>query len=211
MSQADSLCPDLSFETAAWARGHASVAGIDEAGRGPWAGPVVAAAVVLDREAIPEGLNDSKKLKQEQRERLFEELKVCSPIGVGMADVGRIDRDNILAATLWAMGQAVQALPKYPAFALIDGNRMPDLDCGAQTIVKGDRRSLSIAAASIVAKVTRDRMMCALDEQHPGYGFARHKGYGTAQHQKALAELGPCREHRKSFAPIRTLLENRAA
>lgn len=211
MSKTDSQRPDLSFENAAWAHEHILVAGVDEAGRGPWAGPVVAGAVILNRDAIPDGLDDSKKLKEVQREALFEQLKNCSRIGIGIADVERIDRDNILAATMWAMSEAVRNLSNEPDFALIDGNRLPQLSCPSEAVVKGDGRSLSIAAASIIAKVTRDRMMCELEEQYPGYGFAKHKGYGTAQHQKALAKLGPCPAHRTSFAPIRAALENRAA
>ncbi|MEM7425371.1 MAG: ribonuclease HII [Pseudomonadota bacterium] len=211
MSCADSFSPDLAFEKAARESGHASIAGIDEAGRGPWAGPVVAASVVLTEGAIPAGLNDSKKLREDKRERLFDELIGCSQVGIGIAEVERIDRDNILAATMWAMAESVKALPHTPDYALIDGNRLPDLHCDAEAVVKGDGRSLSIAAASIIAKVTRDRILRDLDGQYPGYGFARHKGYGTRQHQQALAKLGLCPAHRKSFAPIRLLLENRAA
>ncbi len=211
MSKSDSPSPNLSFEKTAWKKGYSCVAGLDEAGRGPWAGPVVAAAVILDKSAIPAGLNDSKRLKEEQRERLFEELSKCARIGVGIADAKRIDRDNILAASMWAMTEAARGIPQYPDFALIDGNRLPELSCPAEAIVKGDGRSLSIAAASIVAKVTRDRMLYKLEERYPGYGFAQHKGYGTARHRKALAKLGPCPAHRKSFAPIRALLGTQAA
>ncbi len=178
------------------------VCGIDEAGRGPWAGPVVAAAVILDPANIPEGLNDSKKLSEARRDALYPDIMAMAQVGIGIADVARIDRDNILAATLWAMNEALRALPVSPGYALVDGNRVPALPCPAETIVEGDGRSLSIAAASIIAKVTRDRMMTDLDWCHPGYGFARHKGYGTAFHSAALARLGPCVEHRKSFAPV---------
>ena len=202
MSRSDSQPPDLSFERAAWLQGCVLVAGIDEAGRGPWAGPVVASAVILDPDAIPPGLNDSKKLKEDKREALFEELRSCNRIGVGIADVERIDRDNILQATLWAMSEAVRDLSDSPDYALVDGNRLPVLGCPAEAVVKGDARSLSIAAASIVAKVTRDRMMYALEDQYPGYGFSKHKGYGTKAHLAAIAEFGPCAEHRKSFAPM---------
>ncbi len=198
--------PDFSFELAAQARGYRHVCGIDEAGRGPWAGPVVAAAVILDGDHIPPGVNDSKKLKEAEREALFEQVLRHARIGIGIADVTRIDRDNILAATLWAMGEAVRRLRILPALALVDGNRAPRLCCPVQTIVAGDARCLSIAAASIIAKVTRDRLMRELDRQYPGYGFARHKGYGTAEHQAALARLGPCPQHRGSFAPVARLL-----
>lgn len=206
MTQDDSLEPDFSFELAARAQGFSWVCGIDEAGRGPLAGPVVAAAVILDLENIPRGLNDSKKLDGATREALFAELVKSAKIGVGIGDEIRIDRDNILAATLWAMADAVHNLNEIPHYALVDGNRAPKLSCRVQTIISGDARSLSIAAASIIAKVTRDRIMVSLDHEFPGYGFARHKGYGTAFHHAALLELGPCIHHRKSFAPIAKLL-----
>lgn len=206
MTQDDSLEPDFSFELAARAQGFSWVCGIDEAGRGPLAGPVVAAAVILNLENIPKGLNDSKKLDGATREALFAELVKSAKIGVGIGDEIRIDRDNILAATLWAMAEAVHNLNEAPHYALVDGNRAPKLSCRVQTIISGDARSLSIAAASIIAKVTRDRIMVTLDQEFPGYGFARHKGYGTAFHHAALLELGPCIHHRKSFAPIAKLL-----
>jgi ribonuclease HII len=198
--------PDFSFELQAHARGLASVCGIDEAGRGPWAGPVVAAAVILDPANLPGGLDDSKKLSEARREALFPQIVRMAAVGVGIATPQHIDRDNILAATLWAMGEAVRGLTIAPALALVDGNRAPRLPCPVQTVVSGDALSLSIAAASIVAKVTRDRMMVELDAEFPGYGFARHKGYGTALHRAALLKLGPCPQHRKSFAPIARLL-----
>lgn len=206
MALDDSLEPDFSFELAARAQGFSWVCGIDEAGRGPLAGPVVAAAVVLDPDNIPHGLNDSKKLDAETREALFAAIVKSAKIGVGIGDEARIDRDNILAATMWAMAEAVQNLNEAPHYALVDGNRAPKLSCGVQTIVAGDARSLSIAAASIIAKVTRDRIMVALHDEFPGYGFARHKGYGTAFHHAALNELGPCIHHRRSFAPVAQLL-----
>ncbi|WP_415008231.1 ribonuclease HII [Aestuariivirga sp.] len=198
--------PDFSFEMRAFARGHNTVCGIDEAGRGPWAGPVVAAAVILDRRSIPEGLNDSKALTADRREALYAEIAATSFYAVAVGDVTRIDRDNILAATLWAMAEAVAGLPHMPHCALVDGNRAPSLSCEIETIIEGDALSLSIAAASIIAKVTRDRLMMALDDECPGYEFAQHKGYGTARHRAALDRLGPCHHHRKSFAPIRELL-----
>ena len=202
----DRALPDFHFEDAALAAGHKVVCGLDEAGCGPWAGPVVAAAVILDRSRLPQGLNDSKKLTPARREALFDHLQDCAAIGTGMASAARVDRDNVLVARLWAMGEALRVLTNTPSFALVDGNRMPALPCPARTIVEGDALSLSIAAASIIAKVTRDRIMQKLDREFPGYGFARHKGYGTAAHATALARLGPCREHRKSFAPIAVLL-----
>jgi ribonuclease HII len=206
MARGDSSKPDFRFELAAKAQGFSCICGSDEAGRGPWAGPVVAAAVILDPENIPSGLNDSKKLKEAKREVLFAEIMISSKVGIGIGDEARVDSDNILATTLWAMAEAVRNLDTPPHFALVDGNRVPHLSCPVQTIVSGDARSLSIAAASIIAKVTRDRIMVALDRKFPGYGFARHKGYGTAFHHAALLELGPCIHHRKSFAPIAKLL-----
>lgn len=195
------------MESAALVCGHGPVAGIDEAGRGPWAGPVVAAAVVLNLHRIPRGIDDSKALDASEREELFEALKASgAAIGVGIADVTRIDRTNILAATLWAMQRAVANLPVVPTLALVDGNRPPRLACETKTVVGGDAKSLSIAAASIIAKVTRDQIMVDLGERLPGYGFERHKGYGTVEHRAAIAKLGVCEHHRRSFAPIRAAL-----
>lgn len=194
--------PDFSLESS-----HTGiVAGVDEAGRGPWAGPVVAAAVILNPAQIPPGLNDSKKLTAARREALYGPITETAQWAVGVASVEEIDQMNILAASLLAMQRAVAGLAPTPDIALIDGNRAPKLTCRTQTVVGGDGKSLSIAAASIIAKVTRDRMMAALDTEFPGYGFARHAGYGTAFHQQALHHLGPCAAHRRSFAPIRALL-----
>lgn len=198
--------PSFELETAARAEGFELVAGIDEAGRGPWAGPVVAAAVVLDPTNIPDGLNDSKKLTPVVRDQLFDQIVSTAKVGIGIADVEVIDDQNILQATMWAMAEGLRQLPASPSLALIDGNRTPKISCTARTVIKGDGISLSIAAASIVAKVTRDRMMIDLDAQFPGYDFFQHKGYGTAMHQAALNRLGPCPAHRRSFAPIRALL-----
>ncbi len=206
--------PDLSLEDTARSHGHALICGIDEAGRGPWAGPVVAAAVILDAATLPldliGGLDDSKKLKPARREELLEGLKACARIGVGRADVAEIDEMNILQATMLAMARAVEGLSAVPDlapdFALVDGNREPDLECRVQCVVKGDGKSLSIAAASIVAKVTRDRIMAGLAATFPGYGWERNAGYGTKEHQGALAALGVTSEHRKSYAPIRKIL-----
>jgi ribonuclease HII len=197
--------PDFTIELSAMAQGARLVCGIDEAGRGPWAGPVVAAAVILDPQCIPPGLNDSKKLTHAQREALFEPIIRTARVGIGIADVARIDRDNILAATMWAMAQALDCIGNV-SLALIDGNRAPKLSCNVQTVVGGDAKSLSISAASIIAKVTRDRIMQTHDIDYPQYGFARHKGYGTAAHQQALVDHGPCALHRKSFAPVAALL-----
>jgi ribonuclease HII len=190
------------------ARGLEPVCGIDEAGRGPWAGPVVAAAVILMPDDIPAGLADSKVLSKQRRAVLFDELSRRAVVGVGRADVEEIDRLNILAATMLAMARAVAALAQQPNHALVDGNRPPALPCGVECLVKGDARCLSIAAASIIAKVTRDREMTALGERFPGFGWERNAGYGTAEHRLALARLGPNEMHRRSFAPIRRLLEN---
>lgn len=195
--------PDYSFEIAAPA---SPVCGIDEAGRGPWAGPVVAGAVILDPERAPPGLNDSKKLTLRRREALFDALQ-DHHVGLGIATVEEIDSLNILQATYLAMRRAVAALPVTPGFALIDGNRLPpDLPCVGQTIIKGDGRSLSIAAASIIAKVARDRMMAALAEEWPGYGWERNAGYGVAAHAEALRNLGVTPHHRRSFKPIHKIL-----
>ncbi|HKZ95776.1 MAG TPA: ribonuclease HII [Hyphomicrobiaceae bacterium] len=183
------------------------VAGVDEAGRGPWAGPVVAAAVVLDPGRIPPGIDDSKALDADARERLYGQIAAAAlAIGVGIGDVERIDRDNILAATMWAMARAVGELELKPKLAIVDGNRAPRLSCPVRTIVKGDAKCLSIAAASIVAKVTRDRLMIALGRELPGYGFERHKGYGTREHQDALRRLGVTPHHRRSFRQIQLAL-----
>ncbi|MEO0730041.1 MAG: ribonuclease HII [Pseudomonadota bacterium] len=198
--------PTLDLERQLARRFSGRVAGVDEAGRGPWAGPVVAAAVVLDEKNIPAGIADSKALTEAEREHLYAEIEATSAIGVGIADVARIDRDNILHATMWAMQRAVADLDCAPVAVLVDGNRAPDFGCPSETVVKGDARCLSIAAASIIAKVTRDRAMIALGQTHPEFGFERHKGYGTPQHQKALAECGVTPHHRRSFRPIQLAL-----
>ncbi len=210
MVRIDPCLPHFDFERAAFARGHQLVAGIDEAGRGPLAGPVVAAAVILDPGALPDGVNDSKKLTPERREELYHVIRARAEIGVGIIDVEVIDRDNILQATYAAMIQAVSCLARTPSLALIDGNRAPMLCCPTETIIEGDGQCLSIAAASIIAKVTRDRIMVDLDRRCPGYGFARHKGYATPDHQEALCRLGPSAHHRRSFEPVRLLYENAA-
>ena len=182
------------------------VVGVDEAGRGPWAGPVVAAAVWLDPERIPDGLNDSKKLSEPKREALFDALQGVADIGVGAASVAEIDALNIAQATFLAMRRALDGLTRPVDLALIDGNRAPKLACETRTVVKGDSRSLSIAAASIIAKVTRDRWMKELAAEWPGYGWEQNKGYGVKTHQEALKSLGVTPEHRRSFAPIHNML-----
>ncbi len=180
------------------------IAGVDEAGRGPLAGPVVAAAVILDDSHPVHGLADSKKLSAARRAQLYDEIRAkalcCS---VAQASVEEIDRLNILQATLLAMRRAVLGLRLKPQRVLVDGNRLPVLDVLAEAIVGGDAKVAAISAASILAKVTRDRDCALLDEQFPQYGFARHKGYGTAEHLAALREHGPCAVHRQSFAPVR--------
>jgi ribonuclease HII len=178
------------------------VCGIDEAGRGPLAGPVVAAAVILDEKRRPRGIRDSKMLTPEAREDLYPRIVKSAAVGIGIADVERIDRDNILRASLWAMTEAVRALGTRPAFALVDGNMLPELDCQGEAIVDGDALCVSIAAASIIAKVTRDRIMRELGAQYPLYGFEQHKGYSTEAHLIALKDHGPTPHHRRSFAPV---------
>ena len=186
--------------------GNGPVAGVDEAGRGPWAGPVVAAAVILDPARIPASIADSKVLLPEEREAIFPRIMATARVGVGIADVARIDRDNILNATMWAMAEAVAQLADAPRLVLIDGNRAPRLAMPARTIVQGDARCVSIAAASIVAKVTRDRLMVELGRSFPSYGFERHKGYGTPEHQEALRRFGVTDHHRRSFKPVQLAL-----
>ncbi len=200
--------PDFEFENRLIDKGFNRIAGIDEAGRGPWAGPVVAAAVILGA-AVPAGVTDSKQLSRVRREALFAALRASACIGVGVASVAEIDRLNILAATLVAMGRAVDDLDVAPAHALVDGNRAPELACPATAVVGGDGRSLSIAAASIVAKVTRDRIMARLARRYPGFGWERNAGYGTPEHRAALARLGVTPHHRQSFAPVARLLAER--
>ncbi len=186
------------------------VAGVDEAGRGPWAGPVVAGAVILDARSLPPDLpaciDDSKKLSAVRRASVFERLRVSAVVGVGMADVDEIDAVNILGATHLAMARAVAALATKPDIALVDGNRPPQLACRAQCVIGGDGLSLSIAAASIVAKVTRDRIMADLANSFPGYGWERNAGYGTVEHRAALQRLGVTPHHRRSFRPIAYIL-----
>jgi ribonuclease HII len=179
-----------------------SICGIDEAGRGPLAGPVVAAAVILPARRRPKGLADSKTLDETTRETLFAEIMAHGIVGVGVATSAEIDALNIRQATLLAMRRAVAALSVPPTAALVDGNDPPDINCPIEAIVDGDAHVPLIGAASIIAKVTRDRMMIEACSRYPGYGFARHKGYGVPEHKAALERLGPCAIHRMSFKPV---------
>lgn len=194
--------PTFRRERRAFKAGIFPVAGCDEVGRGPLAGPVVAAAVILDPDRIPRGLNDSKKLDATERERLYEIICATAHVSVSFGAVARIDRDNILRASLWALARAVKALPVRPKLVFVDGNMKIDCGCDCEAVVSGDALVQSVAAASIVAKVTRDRYMARLAEAYPGYGFERHMGYSVPQHVRALHELGPTPHHRRSFAPV---------
>jgi ribonuclease HII len=198
----DAVRPSFRRERAALKRGVWPIAGCDEAGRGPLAGPVVAAAVILDPKRIPRGLDDSKKLAPETREKLH--LKICASaqVAVACAPPWRIDRDNILRASLWALARAVAALPERPQLVFVDGRDRIDVPCDCRAVIDGDAIIASIAAASIVAKVTRDRLMIRLGLQYPGYGFEHHKGYSVPEHFDALVRLGPTIHHRRSFAPV---------
>ncbi|WP_421981686.1 ribonuclease HII [Roseibium sp.] len=196
--------PDFELERRHAAAFNGALCGVDEAGRGPWAGPVVTAAVVLDYDNLPDGLNDSKKLTEAKREELFDQIVARAHVCTASASPATIDTLNIRAATLSAMVRAVNGLALVPDYVLVDGRDVPrGLQQPGQALVKGDGRCLCIAAASIVAKVTRDRMMVRLEGHVPGYGFAQHKGYGVPQHHAALAELGPSDHHRMSFKPVR--------
>jgi ribonuclease HII len=198
--------PDMMLERACIG----PVCGVDEAGRGPWAGPVSAGAVILKDPCWIGGLNDSKVLSASQREALEIKIKARAVAwGVGFASVEEIATLNILHATGLAMRRAVEAMAVQPAFALIDGNYRFPMPCPIKTVVKGDALSCSIAAASILAKTARDRLMHAMDETYPGYGFARHKGYGAPVHARALIELGPCEIHRLGWAPVRLAIMGR--
>jgi ribonuclease HII len=194
--------PTFRRERALLKRGIWPVAGCDEAGRGPLAGPVVAAAVILDPSRIPRGLDDSKRLTADEREKLFEKICATASFAVAFASPARIDRDNILRASLWALSRAVRALPEAPKHVFVDGRDRVDVPCDCDAVIGGDGIVASIAAASIIAKVTRDRLMCALAEDCPGYGFEQHKGYGVPDHLAALDRLGPSTHHRSFFAPV---------
>ncbi|WGM31966.1 Ribonuclease HII [Brevundimonas sp. NIBR11] len=200
--------PTLALETLLAQRVGGPVCGVDEAGRGPWAGPVSAAAVILSPDDIPEGIDDSKALTAERRATLAVEIKARAVAwGVGFASAEEIEELNILQATGLAMCRAIEAMRVQPKAALVDGNYRFRLPCDVETAVGGDGLSLSIAAASILAKTARDAIMIAMDAEYPGYGFASHKGYNAPIHQAALKAMGPCPIHRKSWAPIRALLE----
>lgn len=189
------------------AEGFACIVGVDEVGRGPWAGPVMAAAVILDPYNIPEGMKDSKKISSKKRDVLFEEIMATAMVGIGEASVAEIDTHNIRQATFLAMNRAIANLPTQPDFAFIDGRDIPDgLTIPAQPVIKGDDTVLSIAAASIVAKVSRDRLMARLAQVHPHFAWEKNAGYGTKAHQEGLALHGITEHHRKSFAPIKALI-----
>jgi len=215
MSAADSLLfsdipasPDFSIEERLRANGKIAIAGVDEVGRGPLAGPVVAAAVILDPANIPDGLNDSKKLTEKKRETIFDEIVFTSQVAWTSLPAATIDTMNIRAASLLAMTLSVDRLAVNADAALIDGKDVPDgLIHIGKAFVKGDARSVSIAAASIVAKVVRDRMMIEADNQFPEYGFSGHKGYGSKAHRDAIAQYGPCSIHRRSFSPVKQMIE----
>jgi len=207
--------PDLREEMALYRQGYRLVAGLDEAGRGSWAGPVAAGAVILPLdngrlEQALDGVRDSKELGPLERERLYDVIQAeALAVGMGMVPPDQIDELGIVPATKEAMALAIAQLPYPPDFLLVDFIGLPRLDCPQKSIVHGDALSLSIAAASIVAKVSRDRFMVELDGQYPGYGFARHKGYGTPQHRAALDRLGPCPIHRFSYTPVRAAMRGR--
>ena len=204
---AEIFIPDFEFERAALANGATIVAGVDEVGRGPLAGPVTAAAVILNPDAIPEGLNDSKRLTVKRRQALYEVLMDTADVSIAHASVEEIDEINILEASHLAMRRALAGLGRAPDYALVDGNRMPrDMPCAGETIIKGDARSVSIAAASIVAKTVRDALMVDLAQQHPGYGWETNAGYGSKTHLEALRNLGVTPHHRRSFKPVHNIL-----
>ncbi len=199
--------PDFTFEQSAIDAGHTLIAGVDEVGRGPLCGPVTAAAVILDPQNIPAGLNDSKKLTAKRREVLYDLLLECATVSVAHATVAEIDELNILRASHLAMERAVAGLPKTPDHVLIDGNLIPKgLTISAQAVVKGDGKSVSIAAASIMAKTVRDRIMVDLAQQYPGYGWEKNAGYPTAVHLESLQKLGVTPHHRRSFKPVYKML-----
>lgn len=199
--------PDFTLEQSAFDAGNLAVAGVDEVGRGPLCGPVTAAAVILDPLNIPEGLNDSKKLTAKRREVLYDALMQCAQVSIAHATVEEIDEINILRASHLAMERAVAGLQQTPDHVLIDGNMIPrGLTIPATAVIKGDAKSLSIAAASIMAKTCRDRLMVDLSQQYPGYGWEKNAGYPTAVHLKALQELGVTPHHRRSFKPVHKML-----
>lgn len=201
--------PTFARERRAMTRGFLPVAGCDEAGRGPLAGPVVAAAVILDPKRIPRGLDDSKRLTAAEREALYEKICATAHVAVAFGSIARIDRDNIRQASLWALARAVASLPLKPKFVFVDGRDRIDTACECEAVIGGDGIVASVAAASIVAKVTRDRLMARLGAALPGYGFERHMGYSVPEHIAALARLGPTPHHRRFFAPVAALWRER--
>src|SRR6202045_4074764 len=203
--------PGFRRERALIKRGVWPGAGGDEAGRGPLAGPVVAAAVVLDPKRIPKGIDDSKRLTPDQREELFEKICATSSFAVAFASPARIDRDNILRASLWALTRAVQALPEMPKHVFVDGRDRLDTECDCEAVIGGDGLIVSVAAASLIAKGTRDLLMCALAQDCPGYGFESHKGYSVPEHLEALDRLGPTVHHRRLFSPVVAAREKQLA
>jgi ribonuclease HII len=205
------VAPTFKRERALMKRDVWPAAGCDEAGRGPLAGPVVAAAVILDPKRVPKGLDDSKRLSRERREQLFEEICATALVSVAVAPPSRIDRDNILRASLWALAQAVRALPELPKHVFVDGRDKIDVPCECEAVIGGDGLVASIAAASIIAKVSRDRLMCRLALEHPEYGFDSHMGYGVPAHLAALDRLGPTVHHRRFFAPVVAAREKQEA
>ena len=199
--------PDFSFEAEAIAAGHLIIAGVDEVGRGPLAGPVTAAAVILNPASIPEGLNDSKKLSAKKRAAVLDAILSTAQVGIAHASVEEIDSLNILRASHLAMVRAIAALPVQPDFVLVDGNLLPnDLLSPARPVIGGDAKSVSIAAASIVAKVTRDEIMVDLGQQYPGYGWEKNAGYPSVAHKSAMKALGVTPHHRRSFKPVHNIL-----
>ncbi len=198
--------PDLSIEKNKNNLNYKLIAGVDEAGRGPWAGPVYSAAVILDISKIPAEINDSKKMSEKKRDEIYSRIVSEHHYSIGVADVNEIDELNILQASLLSMKRAITNLHLNPDFVLIDGVHRPNLDIDSENIIKGDSKSLSIAAASIIAKVERDRFMKKIDEEYPCYNWKKNKGYGTKEHQNALNIHGISKHHRKSFSPIRKIL-----
>ena len=202
--------PDFVIENTCISEGYDMIAGVDEVGRGSWAGPVVAAAVILNRSKLgvdlAQNLDDSKKLSAAQRNRFFVAIKKCAVTSVGISSVSEIDSLNILNASMLAMERAIKGLNLTPQIALVDGNQEPQSNCHTRCIVRGDSKSLSIAAASIVAKINRDKIMKALAIDYPGFGWDKNAGYGTTQHKLGLDRLGVTPEHRRSFKPIRKVL-----
>lgn len=193
----------LEIEQSLWAQGAGSIAGVDEAGRGPLAGPVVAASVIFPRGVMIEGVNDSKKLTEDRREKLYDAIRLQAlAVGVGIVNHEVIDRVNILQATILAMHKSIEDMKAKPDFVIVDGNSFKHETLRYQNVIGGDAKSFTIAAASIIAKVTRDRMMREFDRQYPDYGFAQHKGYGTKRHLDAIREFGLCEIHRKTFHSI---------